>query len=130
MAATFAQALVDAYGSIGGLPTLWGEQIADSVSAYPRAELNILAQQPYYAHEGSVEKEECRASFTVWHTSLASLETLCTSIMDALTPTSLAIDGKKSRLWRTNYRPSISQERTANQLPVFMATIEYQAEVI
>lgn len=129
MAATFLQAMVAAYGAIDDVPDLWAEQIADTVTSYPRAELNHMGEVPVYSQDGTVEMTNARCQVCVWDTTLAGVETLALAIREGLTPTSLTIDGFGNRLWRTNYRAMIDMERTETQKPIFAGVIEYHCEI-
>ncbi len=129
MAATFLQAMVAAYGGLSNVPTLWSEQIAETQTGYPRAELNHLGEVPTYSSDGTVEKTDARAQICIYNTTLASVDNLCKTIRDGLTPTILTIDNTRNRLWRTNYRASIDMERTTQQQPIFAGVIEYHCEI-
>lgn len=129
MAATFLQAMVAAYGGLSNVPTLWSEQVADSVTTYPRAELNHLGEKPTYSSDGTVEKTDAYCQVCIYNTSLASVDNMCKTVRDGLTPTILSIDNSLNRLWRTNYRASIDMERTTQQQPIFAGVIEYHCEI-
>src|SRR5437870_2676750 len=113
MAATFIQAMISAYGGISNtLPAIWSEQISDTVESYPRTEFNHLGEVPVYSQDGTVETTNARAQICYYSTSLVDVDNVCKTIRDALTPTSLTIDGFRNRLWRQNYIAAIDMERT------------------
>lgn len=129
MAATFLQAMVAAYGALSNVPTLWSEQIADTETTYPRAELNHLGEVPVYSSDGTVEMTNARCQVCIYNTTLASVDNMCATIMGSLNSTALTITNAKNRLWRENYRASIDMERTTQQKPIFAGVISYHCEI-
>ena len=129
MAATFLQAMVAAYGGLSNVPTLWSEQVADTTTTYPRAELMSLGETAVYSSQGVVEFKTARAQLSYYNTSLADVDNTCATIMAGLTFNSVTINNTATFLSRTNYQSGIDMERTTQQQPIFAGRIEYTCEI-
>lgn len=133
---TVLQAVETLYGSLGGLPTLWLDEVPEN-QGYPRATLNDGGRQPTVeslsSNDGNVNYAEVFGTFTISffvEDDSDQAEALAVTVMEAFTPFALQLTiDPGAVMFRTSDKVSGEGERSPADKPVYKAELEYRVEL-